>query len=340
MSRPIIAINYFYFTEKDYNNGVFNQKSAWSGFLAFKDYMNLRGFDVVTLDTVDFEDPNVKYVLYFEYNWRMLFNDSFLKKIPYQKRALVLIEPAIVNPTLYYSSLLRRRFNTIFTWDWSLLKKYPDYVHINVPVGAEPQYYRANPFSEYTFENKRFLVAVSSNRWHYMPQATFALRRKAYRYFEKRYPRDFDLYGNWWNEPCVFYEKWWGHPIFNSWRGKIQGGWDDKINQIAQYKFAICFENSTWQPGYISEKILDCFCARCIPIYYGSSGIEKLIPKDTWIDFRDFRDLNDLATFLEKMSEENYQSYITAIDRFLDSEEISFFSTDHFNRVLADTLRK
>ena len=337
MNPPVIAINY-YFTAKEFNNRVFSGESSASGLKAFRSYMNTRGFDVVTLDTVDFNDPNVKYVLYFEYNWRMLFRDPFLKKVPYHKRALVLLEPAIVNPTLYYTSLLRDRFNTVFTWDRKLLRKNPDYVQVNVPVGAEPLAYRGNPFPEYTFDNKRFLTAVSSNRWHYMPQSTFGLRRKVYRYFENRHPGDFDLYGNGWNQPCIFYEKWFGHPVFKSWRGTIPGDWDAKVKQMAKYKFAICFENSTGQPGYISEKILDCICARCVPIYYGSKGLEKLIPRDAWIDFRDFDNLDDLAIFLETMSYSDYYHYISAMDRFLVSHECDFFSTDHFYSVIADRL--
>ena len=208
MSRPIIAIHYLYFSQKDLNNRVFDVESSWTEFKKCKNYLNTRGFDVAMLDTVDFNDPNVKCVLYFDYNWRMLFRDPFLKKVPYEKRALLLLEPAIVNPTLYYTSLLRDRFKTVFTWDWKLLRKHPDYIQVNVPVGAEPLAYRVNPFSGYTFDNKRFLTAVSSNRWHYMPQSTFGLRRKVYRYFENRHPSDFDLFGNWWNKPCIFYEKW------------------------------------------------------------------------------------------------------------------------------------
>jgi alpha(1,3/1,4) fucosyltransferase len=337
MKRPIIAINY-YFTEKDYNNRVFLPKSTASGLKAFRKYMDERGFDVVTLDTVDFNDPNVKYVLYFEYNWRMLFKDPFLKRVPYRKRALVLLEPAVVNPTLYYTSLLRRRFSVVFTWDWKLLDKNPNYFRINVPVGAEPRTYRVNPFSEFSFLNKRFLVAVSSNRWHYMPQATFGLRRKVYRYFERRHPDDFDLFGNGWSQPRIGYEKWLGHSTLKAWRGTIPGGWDEKVSQLAKYKFSICFENSTGQPGYISEKMLDCFCARCVPVYYGSEGVERLIPKDAWINFRDFRDLDELTAFLEGMSEIEYSDRIMAIERFLNGDQMEFFSTDYFHRVLAGTL--
>jgi hypothetical protein len=109
---------------------------------------------VVTLDTVDFNEPNVKHVLYFEYNWRLLRTDSYLKQIPHEKRALVLLEPANINPSLYMVPWLRDRFHTVFTWDLTLLKKNPSYTQINVPVGAEPQTYRENPFRHIAFADK------------------------------------------------------------------------------------------------------------------------------------------------------------------------------------------
>ena len=140
--NPIIAINY-YFTEDDLGNRIFSpeSKSMLSPYMrAFRSYMAERNVDVVTLDTVDYNDPNVKAVLYFEYNWRMLSStrDPFLKKISYEKRALVLLEPAIVNPTMYYTNLLRRKFKTVFTWDLRLQKKYKNCVPIRVPTGADP----------------------------------------------------------------------------------------------------------------------------------------------------------------------------------------------------------
>jgi len=339
-TRPIIAVNY-YFNSDEWNNRIFasgckSEKSL--GLKAFRAFMNTRGAEVVTLDTVDFNDPTVKYVLYFEYNWRSLWVDRFLSRIPFEKRALVLLEPANINPSLYYTSLLRGRFHTVFTWDLNLLRKNPSYTHINVPLGAEPRKYRENPFRNISFTDKRFLVAVSRNRWSYMPQSTYAFRKKAYHYFERTFSGQFDLYGMDWNVPCIFYEKWFGHPRFSSWRGEIEGSWDAKVHKIANYKFALCFENNASEPGYISEKITDCFCARCVPVYYGSKGTAELIPRDAWIDLRDFSNLADLSSFLSGMNEARYDQYITAIDRFMQSEQLNFFSTEHFLQVIADRL--
>lgn len=337
-TRPIIAINY-YFNSSELGNQIFspdcNTRKA-QGMKAFRAYMEQRGYDVVTLDTVNFHDPDVKYVLYFDYSWRMVGHDPFLKNIPLEKRALVLLEPSNVNPSMFFTSALRKEFFIVFTWDLKLLERYPSYTQINVPVAAEPKAYVPNPFSAYTFANKKFLVAVSTNRWSYMPQSTFTLRRKAYHYFERRYPADFDLFGGGWNQPCIFYERWFGHPAFNCWRGTIPDSPEAKVRHVAQYKYSLCFENNASQPGYISEKIIDCFCARCVPVYFGSTGIDKYIPRNAWIDLRNFRRFSDLAAALERIDEAQYNRYISAIDQFMQSDRSDFFSNDHFHKAIAD----
>lgn len=339
-ARPIIAINY-YFNSNELNNRIFESSSTdgkVAGLKAFRAYMRTRGVEVVTLDTVDFRDPNVKCVLYFEYNWKLLFSDPFLSRVPREKRALVLLEPANVNPSLYYMSFLRDRFSTVFTWDLGLIRKHPSYARINVPVGAEPQAYRDNPFQRLSFADKRFLVAVSMNRWSFMPQATYSIRRRAYRYFERAFPDQFDLYGRGWNAPCVAFEKWFGHPVFSSWRGEIDDTWDAKVRKIASYKFALCFENNASEAGYVSEKITDCFCARCVPVYYGCKEVGDLIPREAWIDLREFRNFEELGVFLRDMDEARYLRYLDAIERFMHGKGLDFFSTKHFCDVIADRL--
>ena len=340
--NPIIAINY-YFTEDDPRNQIFSpeSKSMLSPYMrAFREYMAERNVDVVTLDMVDFSDPNVKAVLYFEYNWRMLSNnrDPFLKKIPYEKRALVLLEPAIVNPTMYYTNLLRRRFKTVFTWDLRLQKKYKEYVPIRVPTGADPTSYRENPFKDIAFSSKKLVVAVSRNRWHYMPQSTFRLRREIYRYLHETAPDDFDLFGLDWEKPCSIWERLLGRDYRACWRGEIPGGWDAKVCKIANYKFSICFENSVWNPGYVSEKIFDCFCARTVPVYLGSKGNERFLPGGAYIDYRDFNSPRRLLEYLKGMDETEYGGYIKRIDAFLASDEIGKFTTTEMYRIIYERL--
>lgn len=46
---------------------------------------------------------------------------------------------------------------------------------------------------------------------------------------------------------------------------------DNKIAYLRNYKFNVCPENVD-SPGYITEKLLEAFCAGTIPIYLGSTG--------------------------------------------------------------------
>jgi hypothetical protein len=64
---------------------------------------------------------------------------------------------------------------------------------------------------------------------------------------------------------------------------------------LEKYKFSICYENARDTPGYITEKIFDCFFAGCVPIYWGANNITDHIPKECFIDKRDFEDYKVLA---------------------------------------------
>jgi len=57
------------------------------------------------------------------------------------------------------------------------------------------------------------------------------------------------------------------------------------LNVFNKYKFIICFENS-YDDGYITEKIFNCFFAKTIPIYMGSPIVEKYLNTDSFIDGR------------------------------------------------------
>ena len=342
--KSVLAINY-YFGKGDLGNKIFSDHSAnmiAPYMRAFRDFMMSRNVDVVTLDTVDFLDPKVKSVLYFEYNWRMLSSqrDPFLSQIPYEKRALVLLEPAIVNPTMYYTNILRRRFSKVFTWDLRLLRKYPSYIPIRVPTGADPSEYRENRFKDIAFESKKLVAAVSRNRWHYMPQATFGKRREVYRFLQKKIPGQFDLFGLDWERACCFRERLLGRSYTSCWKGELPGGWDAKVNKLAHYKFSVCFENSTGNPGYLSEKIFDCFCARTVPIYLGSKGNEVFLPRGAYIDYRDFGSPQRLLRYIQNVSPAEHAGYVERIDEFLDSEDVKKYSISSLYQTLYDYLMR
>jgi hypothetical protein len=78
-----------------------------------------------------------------------------------------------------------------------------------------------------------------------------------------------------------------------------------KLEKLNTFRFNICFENcyhELWSWDYITEKIFDCFKAKCVPIYYGAFNIEQIIPEEFFIDYRKYNygELNTLLADFPK----------------------------------------
>lgn len=154
----------------------------------------------------------------------------------------------------------------------------------------------------------------------------YSKRKQAARYFMKKCPNEFDLYGNLWP---------------NDFQSVLKGSVNktDKCDLLSQYKFIISYDSFKKQDGYISEKIFDAFRAKTIPIYWGADNIEKYIPKECYIDKRNFRTYKKLYHYLRNMTEEEYEYRIGAIERYLQSDLYKkYFSSEASARVIEDAL--
>lgn len=113
----------------------------------------------------------------------------------------------------------------------------------------------------------------------------------------------------------------------------------DKRQKLKEYKFVFAFENAVFS-GYITEKIFDAMFAGCVPIYLGAPDIDKYIPRDCFIDYRNFSNLSDLYQFLSNMDEIRYGDYISNIKKYLLSESYRKFTQEAFAEELLDILMK
>jgi hypothetical protein len=111
---------------------------------------------------------------------------------------------------------------------------------------------------------------------------------------------------------------------------------EEKIQVLSQYKFALCFENCVF-PGYVTEKIFDCFLAGCIPIYFGAPDIEDFVPEGSFIDFRKYKSFNDLENDLLNFSEEQATVMLRKAKDFLASKDFDKYYTPN---VVAGILKK
>lgn len=91
-----------------------------------------------------------------------------------------------------------------------------------------------------------------------------------------------------------------------------------KLTTIANYRFALCFENMEF-PGYVTEKVIDCLVAGVVPIYWGAPDIRNFIPEECFIDSRAFGSLYALEARLEKISEREWREIVDCGNSFLKS---------------------
>lgn len=74
--------------------------------------------------------------------------------------------------------------------------------------------------------------------------------------------------------------------------------------------FHVAVENSTYL-NYYTDKILDCFATKTLPIYWGCPNIGEFFNQDGIITFKDE---NELVEILNNLTEEDYYSRLEAIE--------------------------
>ena len=207
------------------------------------------------------------------------------------------------------------------------------------------------------WENRRNLVMVASNKrryrvatsktfvglrklvkpalWKYLQtfdplfrfEDLYQKRLEAIRYFAET--NDFQLFGTGWDRPEGLSKR-----DFQSAKRAGARAVSDKLQSMSFFKFALCFENCVF-PGYVTEKIFDCFFSGCIPVYLGAPDITDFIAPDTFIDYRKFSGFAELNDFLHAMSASKAQNYIEAARVFLASNTFEKFTEDYFaNHIL------
>jgi len=56
-----------------------------------------------------------------------------------------------------------------------------------------------------------------------------------------------------------------------------------KSNALIPARFCLVIENSDTDDRYVSEKLWDALVAWCVPIYFGSRALDRLIPPESFI---------------------------------------------------------
>lgn len=106
---------------------------------------------------------------------------------------------------------------------------------------------------------------------------------------------------------AVFYDKLSQYKTVASggrFRNNIGGAVADKKNFQSEYKFAIAFENTSYD-GYCTEKLMEAFTAGTIPIYWGDPGVVKDFNPESFINAHDFNSFDEVVARVKEIDNDD-----------------------------------
>jgi hypothetical protein len=301
-------------------NKFFEINTLGNTFFGFNKRLKRLDITINTLDIGSHEHVDCIVFCDFPYPWEIDYLYHLIKNR--KKSILFCFEPPVINP-FNHRKIFFHLFHSVYTWNDLLIdnKKIKKFY---LPV--RDFYSSSFPTS---FRKKKLLCIINSNKSSPVPfkiistdkQDLYLERLRAIHFFEREAPEEFDLYGRGWNAPQRFSlkENLFGFKKYTSFVGPVPNT-EAKFETLSKYKFNICFENCVID-GYVSEKIIDCFKANTVPIYWGAPNIEKYIPKDCFVDFRDFKDYAELLNHLQNMNERTYATYIKNGKKLLNTKK-------------------
>lgn len=300
-----------------YKNAVFNEHSSTESayLIAARKLLAKKNIILNTIDVAPKTPTEKDIYMDIPYPWQLRLWARIIKNI--KKSILFLVEPPIVNP-FNYMKIFHLFFSKVYTWneDWVDNVKYFKYFLPNKTDGVKTK--------QTPFKNKKLLIMMNANWLPFLPFKILSLptkelyteRVKAIDFFDTYHPSHFYLYGWGWNKPQRFSitQRLFGYKKYKTYRGEFDT--IDKYKILSQFKFCLCFENCEIK-GNISEKIFDCFKAKCVPVYWGAPDVEEYIPESCYIDFKKFKSFRKLFTYLNNMTEAQYNAYIQNIQKLL-----------------------
>jgi len=275
----------------------------------------------IDLSTADLISPHqANIVLYYNIPKRLP------TKADKEKSFLLLHEPVVVSPR-HGDSKNHDYFHKIFTWNDDLIdnKRYFKYL---CPIEPVRNIVRDKELRQ------KLCTSISGYKSSRHPLELYSKRIECIRWFEAYHPEAFEFYGQGWKNSSFFNRYIVRKPQFTSYKGAPSS----KLEILRNYRFAICFENSQGLPGYITEKIFDCFFAGCIPIYWGAPNITNYIPETCFIDFRKFKNYDTLYDYITNMDEQTYQTYRYNIEQFINGPDLLPFCSKSFAHALVSPI--
>jgi len=193
-----------------------------------------------------------------------------------KRKVAWLLEPRAIHPHIYdWIEQNNKLFDFVLTFDEYLLSKGENYLYY--PHGR----CWINNYEEIDKDNKVSIIASGKNTTE-----GHQLRHKVI----DRFKYNIGVYG-------------YGYkPVEN------------KEESLSEYMYSVTIENCR-QKGYWTEKIVDCFATKTIPIFWGDDAVNDFFDSDGIIYFNDIKELGDILKDLENNGEKIYNSKKAAIEK-------------------------
>lgn len=294
----------------------------------------------ISLSTYDMVSP--------EDTWGYLFldyQDKFMEELDRRgyggHRYLAIFESEVIIGD-NWDREKHRAFDAVFTWNRNAFPKRdggPRYIPYMWPNDLTP------PVDvSLKKDRQKLCVLMAGNKWSSDRRELYSCRRETIRWFEKHHPDELDLYGPGWNSPPLKRVANTVKAIGRKLRGRPTGPIGDlwetfscyrgiapsKRKTLPNYGFSICYENAQGIPGYITEKIFDCFLSGVVPVYMGWEDVQEVIPSECYVDRRAYGSHEELYRYLVSMPEDEYRGYLEGASSFLTGSSSDRFSLDAF----------
>jgi hypothetical protein len=341
--------------------------SILAPFAAVHDRLVAAGITVHTADLLpDRPDGRQNIVISYGTPYRMPSQATtryraLARRTDVRLSAFFAMECPVVEPGMYAElPALHQLFRRVLSWSDS-----PSLLPFTgAPVPVErfwwPQSFDGVHEQLWQRQDRKFLVMMNANKLPRLyEQELYTERLRAVEYFHQF--GEIDLYGRNWDRaparvgktrvPTIMRragERAWElrqriapDPLYTAAAAATRGPARSKSETFAQYRFALCFENSVLK-GWMTEKLFDCFFTGTVPVYWGAPDILEWVPADCFIDRREFRDHAQLRSFLHALTPAQVQGYREAARAYLASPQYAPFRLEtwvdlHARIIHADT---
>jgi|LauGreSBDMM110SN_4_FD.fasta_scaffold11826_1 hypothetical protein len=304
-----------------FNPAAFQDPSMALPYTRLRDNLAARGIAVHTADYFN----NGEYLSDINEYWSFGALNKFVttKRDNLNVVGFFLLEPPLIYPKIYKDiKFFQKYFSKIYLYNSDAIDGGCKFRQALIPI---PYDYVLDEYWNNDVRSSKLVLVAGNHAPFLKSNELYSKRIDAIKFFSQN--NLIDLYGRGWNIHANRRIFWWKYftnyiAIKRSYKGPIA----NKHEVISKYKFSICFENSII-PGYITEKIFDCFYSGTVPIYYGAPDVEKYIEPNAYVDFRKFKDFKELDSYLKNISNIEYEKIKNSGKEFISRGASHFYNS-------------